>query len=103
MNNNTEAITRFVTELEYEAIPKEAVDRAKRQILDVIGVALAGSTQPVGKLAANFLRRIGRSPDCTVWGTQLRSSPPEAASSTVFSRTPSTMTTGGSLEPTRPR
>ena len=79
MNNNTEAITRFVTELDYDAIPKEAVDRAKRQILDVIGVALAGSTQPVGKLAENFLRRIGGNPDCIVWGTQLRSSPPEAA------------------------
>jgi 2-methylcitrate dehydratase PrpD len=79
MNNNTEVIARFVTDLEYDAIPKEVVDRTKRQILDVIGVALAGSTQPVGKLAANFLRRIGGTPDCTVWGTELRSSPPEAA------------------------
>ena len=79
MTSNTEAIARFVAELDYGAIPKEAVDRAKRQVLDVIGVALAGSTQPVGKLAANFLRRIGGSPNCTVWGTQLRSSPPEAA------------------------
>jgi 2-methylcitrate dehydratase PrpD len=79
MRSNTEALARFVVELEYDAIPKEAVERTKRQILDVIGVALAGSTQPVGKLAANFLERSGGTPDCTVWGTQLRSSPPQAA------------------------
>jgi 2-methylcitrate dehydratase PrpD len=79
VTSTTEALARFVVELEYDALPKEAVDLAKRQILDVIGVALAGSTQPVGRLAANFLRRIGGSLDCTVWGTPLRSSPPETA------------------------
>lgn len=41
MTSNTEALARFVAELEYAAIPEEAAQRAKRQILDVIGVALA--------------------------------------------------------------
>jgi 2-methylcitrate dehydratase PrpD len=79
MNTNTEAIANFVNELEYDAIPKEAVDRAKRQILDVIGVALAGSTQQVGKLAARFVQKTGGTSDCTVWGTEMRTSPPQAA------------------------
>ena len=79
MNSNTEAIARFVAELDYGAIPKEAVERTKRQILDVIGVALAGSTQPVGKLAASFVEKTGGTPNCTVWGTTLRSSAPQAA------------------------
>jgi len=78
MNSNTEAIASFVSELEYDDIPKEAVDRAKRQILDVIGVALAGSTQQVGKLAARFVQKTGGTSDCTVWGTELRTSPPQA-------------------------
>ncbi|MGH7844379.1 MAG: MmgE/PrpD family protein, partial [Candidatus Binatia bacterium] len=79
MVRNTEFVARFVTDLKYENIPQEVVDRAKRQILDVIGVALAGSTQEVGKIAANFVQRTGGTPDCTVWGTQLRSSAPQAA------------------------
>src|SRR5262245_4543511 len=79
MQGNTEFIARFVTDLQYESIPQEVVDRAKRQILDVLGVALAGSTQQVGKIAANFVQRTGGTPDCTVWGTKLRSSAPQAA------------------------
>ena len=79
MNSNTEAIATFVSELEYDAIPKEAIDRAKRQVLDVIGVALAGSTQQVGKLAARFVQKTGGTSDCTVWGMELRTSPPQAA------------------------
>src|SRR5215468_10801812 len=73
MQGNTEFIARFVTDLQYESIPQEVVDRAKRQILDVLGVALAGSTQQVGKIVANFVQRTGGTPDCTVWGTKLRS------------------------------
>ena len=51
MPSNTEVIARFVSDLKYEDIPREVVERAKRQILDVIGVALAGSTQEVGIVA----------------------------------------------------
>ncbi|MBI2986145.1 MAG: MmgE/PrpD family protein [Deltaproteobacteria bacterium] len=79
MTNNTETLARFAANLEYDAIPKDVLDRTKRQILDIIGVALAGSTQPVGRLVANFVQRTGGTPECTVWGTQLRSSPPQAA------------------------
>jgi len=79
MTNNTETLARFVANLEYDAIPKDVLDRTKRQILDIIGVALAGSTQPVGRLVANFVQRTGGTPECTVWGTHLRSSPPQAA------------------------
>jgi len=79
MTSTTEALARFVVELEYDVIPKEVVCRAKRQILDVIGVALAGSIESVGKLAARFVQKTGGTPDCTVWGAELRSSPPQAA------------------------
>jgi 2-methylcitrate dehydratase PrpD len=79
MQGNTEFAARFVTDLKYENIPEEVRTRAKRQILDVIGVALAGSTQPVGKIAANFVQRTGGTSDSTLWGTQLRSSAPQAA------------------------
>jgi 2-methylcitrate dehydratase PrpD len=79
MQGNTEFAARFVTDLSYESIPQEVLTRAKRQILDIIGVALAGSTQPVGKLAANFVQRTGGTSESTLWGTRLRSSAPQAA------------------------
>ena len=79
MQRNTEFVAHFVTDLKYENIPQEVLTRAKRQILDVIGVALAGSMQPVGKIAADFVHRTGGASDSTLWGTQLRSSAPQAA------------------------
>ena len=79
MERTTEYVSRFVSELKYEDIPREVVERAKRQILDVIGVALAGSTQEVGKIALKFVERTGGTPECTVWGTGLRTSAPQAA------------------------
>ena len=79
MHGNTEVIARFVSDLKYEDIPREVVERAKRQILDVIGVALAGSTQEVGKIALKFVERTGGTAECTVWGTKLRTSAPQAA------------------------
>jgi 2-methylcitrate dehydratase PrpD len=79
MERNTEFVARFVSELKYESIPREVIERAKRQILDVIGVGLAGSTQEVGKISRNFVERTGGTPECTVWGTTLRTSAPQAA------------------------
>jgi 2-methylcitrate dehydratase PrpD len=79
MQSNTEFISRFVSELAYENIPQDVIERGKRQILDVVGVALAGSTQEVGKIALQFVERTGGTPDCTVWGTRLRTSAPQAA------------------------
>jgi 2-methylcitrate dehydratase PrpD len=79
MTNNTESLAHFVAKLDYDSIPKEVVDRAKRQILDIIGVALAGSQQKAGLLAARFVQKTGGTSDCIVWGTPLRSSAPQAA------------------------
>jgi 2-methylcitrate dehydratase PrpD len=79
MERTTEFVARFISELKFEDIPREVIERAKRQILDVIGVALAGSTQEVGKIALKFVERTGGTPDCTVWGTKLRTSAPQAA------------------------
>jgi 2-methylcitrate dehydratase PrpD len=79
MERTTEFVARFVSELKFEDIPREVIERAKRQILDVIGVALAGSTQEVGQIALRFVERTGGTPECAVWGTKVRSSAPQAA------------------------
>jgi len=79
MESTTEFVARFVNELTFDKIPREVIERAKRQILDIIGVALAGSTQEVGNIALKFVERTGGTPECTVWGTKLRTSAPQAA------------------------
>jgi 2-methylcitrate dehydratase PrpD len=79
MQRNTEIIASFVVDLKYERIPSEVVQRAKRQILDVIGVALAGSTQEVGKIALDFIQSTGGTPECVAWGSNVRTSAPQAA------------------------
>lgn len=79
MTKTTETLARFVANLEYDTIPREVLERAKRQVLDVVGVALVGSRQPVGLLATKFVQRTGGTPESTVLGTSLRSSPPQAA------------------------
>ena len=42
----TEAIARFVVNASLDAIPQEAIRRAKLALLDCLGVALAGSQFP---------------------------------------------------------
>ena len=49
MERNTEFIARFVSELTFEKIPREVIERT------------------------------GGTPECTVWGTKLRTSAPQAA------------------------
>jgi 2-methylcitrate dehydratase PrpD len=79
MQRNTEIMANFVVDLKYENIPPDVVQRAKRQILDVIGVALAGSTQEVGKIALDFVQSTGGTAECLTWGSNLRTSAPQAA------------------------
>jgi 2-methylcitrate dehydratase PrpD len=49
-----EKIFEFIKQTEYDQIPKEAITIAKRCIIDTIGVTLAGSKQPEGKIITEF-------------------------------------------------
>ena len=42
----------WASSLRYEAIPSEVIEHAKLCLLDALGCALYGSTQPWGRIAA---------------------------------------------------
>ena len=52
---STEKVARYIVETKYEQIPDEAVDVAKKLILDTLGVALAGCDEPGSKLITEYV------------------------------------------------
>ncbi len=77
--NTTESIARFVVDTTYEDIPQEAFQISKRQLLDVLGVALAGSKQPLGQIMCSFVAKVGGEPLSSLIGSGMYTSPPTAA------------------------
>jgi 2-methylcitrate dehydratase PrpD len=68
----TAHIAEFVTKSRWEDCPAEAVETARRAILDCLGVMLAGSVEPAARIVADVARAEGGSPLATVVGTPLR-------------------------------
>ena len=64
----TREASRFAASLRYEQLPVEALAIARRCILDGLGVALAGTDQPVAGPLRGLLDRLGGSPDARVIG-----------------------------------
>lgn len=54
--------------LRFEAIPKEVIEHAKLCLLDSLGCALYGSTQPWGRIAAQVAVELSGSGRATLWG-----------------------------------
>lgn len=75
----TAAIAEFLHTTEYDDIPTEVVGKAKQHILDCVGVTLAGSTAPIGRIVREHLVEQGGSEHATVIGLALRTTPPLAA------------------------
>lgn len=68
--SETAQLAEFVCETEFEELPDRVVARAKRRILDVIGVTAFGSTQPPGQRAASFVIRFQSGDDATIIGRE---------------------------------
>src|SRR5215813_5949023 len=68
----TSHLAEFVTKSRWEDCPAEAVEAARRAILDCLGVMLAGSVEPAARLVTHVARAEGGSPLATVVGTPLR-------------------------------
>ena len=62
-------VIAFIQNVSYEDFPQEAIDLAKRCIIDGLGVMLAGSTQPAGKILYDYLAGTDTRQDATVYGT----------------------------------
>jgi 2-methylcitrate dehydratase PrpD len=76
----TELLASFVAGTPSEAIPKLVVEPAKTVILDTIGVALAASARPIGKIVVQHVAENAGAPaTATVLGAGIKASAPMAA------------------------
>ncbi len=75
----TKRLAEFVTGTRIEAIPAGVLERARDAVMDTIGCALAGTLEPASKIAQSWTRETGARAQATVWGSDLRTSPAEAA------------------------
>ncbi len=75
----TEQLARYAIETSYKSFPKEVVHQAKRCILDLIGVALGGANQPLGKILVKAVKDFGGKPQATIWGHGLKTNVMNAA------------------------
>jgi 2-methylcitrate dehydratase PrpD len=74
----TRHIARFVAETRLESVPEECVEIAKNQVIDFVGVTVAGSLEPSVSMALEFLREMGSRGRCTAIA-QRSGLPPDAA------------------------
>ena len=75
----TKQLARLIAETDYENLPTEAVVAAKRLILDCVGVTIAGSLEPAGRLVVDLVKKMGCASQATVVGAGFRTSSPDAA------------------------
>jgi len=69
-----EQLASFIVRTNYEDLPREATVISKSAILDLIGVAVAGSSEPPGKILLEELRESGGQPQAGVIGGGFRTS-----------------------------
>lgn len=75
----TNAVVEFIRDLEYEVLPGEVIDQAKRCILDLLGVALAGTKTRSSSIARRFALDGFGEGFATVIGEERMSTAPGAA------------------------
>jgi 2-methylcitrate dehydratase PrpD len=75
----TETLASFVLGTSFRSFPREVVHQGKRCFLDLLGVALGGSDQPLSRILVNMARDFGGKPQATIWGKGLKSSVMNAA------------------------
>ena len=71
----TSSIAEFIAKSRWEDCPAEAVDAARRAILDCLGVMLAGSIEPAARIISDIARGEGGAPLGVRVGTRLRELP----------------------------
>ena len=75
----TEKIARFLVDTNYEDLPRDAVEKAKRAALDCVGAALAGVVEPVSQTTTGYVTKLSGPPQASVFGAGLKVSVQDAA------------------------
>ncbi len=79
MTSLSHQMAEFAINLKYEDIPAEAVDEAKRFLLDSIGCALAAVKNEDMGAMYRFTEKLGGRPEATIIGTGEKTNAPNAA------------------------
>ena len=75
----TQTLAQFMSDLTYEDLPPDVLDRAKYLCLDFAGVTLNGSTTDSAKAVVKALEDVGRTGPSAIIGTDKRVLPEYAA------------------------
>jgi 2-methylcitrate dehydratase PrpD len=68
----TVKVADFIGDTNFDSIPQEVIGKAKRLILDGVGVSLAGSTEDVSRIITQYVRDMGGEPEAGVIGGGFR-------------------------------
>jgi 2-methylcitrate dehydratase PrpD len=79
MKSAAEKLGAFVATLDIDAVPPALVDKAKSHLLDTLGVACAGLSDPDARAVARVVQRWGGEPEATVIGSSAKLPAPKAA------------------------
>jgi len=71
----TKKLAEFIVETDSAGIPPEAMEIGKRVILDLLGVALAGSRDPMARIMTDYVKDTGGRPRSSVWGKKVQDLP----------------------------
>jgi 2-methylcitrate dehydratase PrpD len=80
----TEKLAAFITEARYNHVSSLALQKAKRAIIDCIGVAIAGAVQSGSAAILDYLREVGGRPQATLIGHGWKASVVDAALANGF-------------------
>lgn len=75
----TSRLADFVYRMRINDLPADVVDRAQKHVYDTIGVIIAGSGQPMGKLISRHVATVGGNPVASVFGHGFKTSACQAA------------------------
>ena len=75
----TRTLAEYLTGLEYDDIPADAVELLKIFTLEAVGHMVNAHAQPVSKMLVNYARELGAAPQASVIGSDLKTSVAEAA------------------------
>jgi len=81
----TERLADFVANTSINDIPEDAFTAATDALIDTLGVALAGTREPIADIMTGWVAEIGAQPKATVWGKALATHGSEASFANAIS------------------
>lgn len=63
-----EALSEYITSIDYEDIPQKIIDKTKQALLDSIGCMLGGSQTAAARISSKVVRELGGKPESTLLG-----------------------------------